>query len=176
MSSTSAASQLFEHLAEYQVAVCKECRYAVWPNQIAGHLQKQHQKSRKEAEAVGESICGWAGLIQYPGELDAPRSVVQPVQQLPVYDDGLMCQLNPARCRYVARSTESIRKHWREAHGWSAAKKRGRPSQIRGKKVQAEVEEGCKRVHCQQLFGNRHGSQYFEVQPPPRRRAPASSH
>lgn len=32
--------------------------------------------------------------------------------------------------------------------------------------MQAEVEEGCKRVHCQQLFGNRHGSQYFEVQPP----------
>ncbi|KAF1922380.1 uncharacterized protein M421DRAFT_10594 [Didymella exigua CBS 183.55] len=25
------------------------------------------------------------------------------------------------------------------------------------------MEDGCKRVHCQQLFGSWHGSQYFEV-------------
>jgi hypothetical protein len=168
MSSTSPACQFFEHLAEYRVAVCRECRYAVWPDQIAGHLQKQHKKPRREAEAVGESIRSWPGLIQYPSELDAPSSVVQPVPQLPVYADGLLCQLDPGRCQLVFRSNKALKEYWRKAHaGWSAGKKRGRPSQARGKAIQAQMEEGCRRVYCQQLFGSRHRSQYFEVQSAP---------
>ncbi|OAL42729.1 hypothetical protein IQ07DRAFT_616828 [Pyrenochaeta sp. DS3sAY3a] len=109
--------QYFEHLAKYQVAVCRECRYAVWPDQIKGHLQKQHKQLHRRAKAVGDA-------------LEIPSNGVQPIPQLPV---------------------------------WSAGKKRGRPSRIREKDVQAEVDEGCKPVHCQRLFGSRHGSQYFEV-------------
>jgi hypothetical protein len=32
--------------------------------------------------------------------------------------------------------------------------------------MQAQMEQGYRPVHCQRLFGSRHGSQYFEVQPP----------
>jgi hypothetical protein len=59
----------FEHVPEYSVAACQECRYAVWPNQIEGHLQEQHKTSRKEAEVVGQQVRSWAGLTQYPSEL-----------------------------------------------------------------------------------------------------------
>jgi superfamily II DNA helicase RecQ len=153
-------------LAEYQVAVCNECRYAVWPSQVKGHLQEQHKIQRREAEAVGEDVRSWPGLIQYYGELVLPSQIRDPIAELSLYDNGLLCQLEPARCRYIARSTESIRKHWREAHGWSAARKRGRPSRIQAQGVQAQVQEGCRQVYCQRFFTSRNGSQYFEVKPP----------
>lgn len=156
----------FEHLAEYRVAVCNECRYAVWPSQIKGHLQEQHRIKRGEAEAVGDDIRSWPGLIQYYGELVLPSQVGDPIAQLSLYEDGLLCQLEPARCRYIARSTESIRKHWREAHGWSAAGRRGRPSRTQAQGIQAQVQEGYRQVYCQRFFTSRNGSQYFEVRPP----------
>jgi hypothetical protein len=159
-------SQYFEHLAEYEVAVCKECRYAVWPDQIEGHLQEQHKIRLREASAEGEAIRSWAGVIQYPSQLKLPSRVPKPVTQLPLHADGLLCQLNLDSCQYIARSRESIRKHWRECHGWSAGKKRGRPSRTERKRVQAQVEEGYKQVYCQRLFSSRHGAQYFQVQQP----------
>jgi hypothetical protein len=41
-----------------------------------------------------------------------------------------------------------------------------RPSQIKEKELQAQIEQGNRPVHCQRLFDSRHGSQYFEVQLP----------
>lgn len=159
--------QMFEHLTEHQLAVCRECRYAVWPDQIEGHLQKQHKTSLKSAQAVGDAVRQWPGLLQYPSELEIPTSCVDAISQLPVYDDGLLCQLESARCRLVLRSPKALKEHWRTIHRWSVGKKRGRPSQIREKTIQAKLEDGCKRVHCQRLFGSRHGSQYFEVRVTP---------
>jgi hypothetical protein len=156
----------FEHVPEYSVAACQECRYAVWPNQIEGHLQEQHKTSRKEAEVVGQQVRSWTSLTQYPSELEIPSGIPRPVQQLPVYTDGLLCQLDAGSCLYITRSKECMRKHWQRQHQWSAGKKRGRPSQIKEKRLQAQIEQGHRPVHCQRLFGSRHGSQYFEVQLP----------
>ncbi|KAI1521337.1 hypothetical protein PtrSN001A_012196, partial [Pyrenophora tritici-repentis] len=50
-----------------------------------GHLQRQHKVSHKEAEAVGQQIRSWAGLVQYPSELEVPSGVPKPVRQLPVH-------------------------------------------------------------------------------------------
>jgi hypothetical protein len=71
MAEASIACQYFHHLAEYQVAVCKECQYTVWPNQIEGHLQEQHKIKQKDATKVGTEVRGWAGVIQYPSEFVA---------------------------------------------------------------------------------------------------------
>jgi hypothetical protein len=86
----------FHHLAEYQVAICKECQYAVWPDQIEGHLQEQHKIKRKDASRVGLEVRSWVSVMQYPSEFVAPSQVVAPHPQLPVYTDGLLCQLNPS--------------------------------------------------------------------------------
>jgi hypothetical protein len=94
MAEASIASQYFYYLAEYQVAVCKECQYAVWPDQIEGHLQEQHKIKRKDASKVGIEVRSWAGVIQYPSEFVAPSQVIAPHPQLPVYTDGLLCYLN----------------------------------------------------------------------------------
>src|SRR6185369_1205307 len=164
MADTGLECRYFEHLVEYKLAICRECRYAVWPDQVEGHLHDQHKISRKKAGFVGEIVRDWPGLIRYPSELELPSGVIEPIAQLALYPDGLLCRRDPTRCRYIARSAESIRRHWREHHGWSAAGKRGRPSRTKEKMVQMQAEEGCKRVHCQRFFSSRHGSQYFEVQ------------
>jgi hypothetical protein len=111
MSKHNIACQYFEHMAEYGIAACQECRYAVWPDQIEGHLQEQHKVSRKQAGIVGEQICSWAELLHYPSELKVPGGVPQPMLQLLMYTDGILGQLYPSGCQYVIRSKEAIQKH-----------------------------------------------------------------
>ena len=167
MSKFDLAGQYFEHVAEYSVAACQECRYAVWPDQIEGHLQRQHKVGYKEAEAVGQQVRSWAGLVQYSSELEIPRSVQTPVPQLALYEDGMLCDLGVGNCQQVFRSSKSLKNHWRKDHqGWSAGERRGRPSRTRAQGLQARTQQGYRRVYCQRLFGSRHGSQYFEVQAP----------
>jgi superfamily II DNA helicase RecQ len=167
MAEASIACQYFHHLAEYRVAVCKECQYAVWPDQIEGHLHEQHKIQRRDASEIGSEVRRWAGVIQYPSEFVPPSQIVAPHPQLPIYSDGLLCQLNPSQCQRVLRSIKSMKQHWHEDHqGWSAGKKRGRPSRTKAKGLQAQMDQGYTRVHCQRLFGSRHGSQYFQVHGP----------
>ena len=54
----------FDHLQEYSLAVCKECRHGVLPSHIAGHLMKAHRLLSKDAQLVAEEIESWAGLVQ----------------------------------------------------------------------------------------------------------------
>jgi hypothetical protein len=161
------ACQHFHHVAEYQVAVCKECQYAVWPYQIEGNLQEKHNIRHKDASEIGSEVRSWTGVIQYPSEFTAPSGIVAPHPQLPVYADGLLCQLNRSQCQQVFRSTMCIKKHWRKEHqGWSVGKKRGRPSRTKEKGLQARMDQGYTRVHCQRLFGSRNRSQFFQVHGP----------
>jgi hypothetical protein len=140
MSEHNIACQYFEHVAEYRVAACRECRYAVWPDQIKGHLQNQHKVSRNQAEIVGELIRSWPGLLQYPSKLEVLGGVPQPVPQLPVYTDEILCQLDPSGCQYVVQSKEAIRKHWHTNHqGWSAGGRQGRPSRTSAQRLQTRV-------------------------------------
>jgi hypothetical protein len=54
MTESSVAGEYFEHLVEYALAVCKECRYGVFPSQVKSHLQRTHCVSHKEAEVVAK--------------------------------------------------------------------------------------------------------------------------
>ncbi len=167
MAGVPVENEYIEHLGEYQLAVCKECRYGVWPDQLESHLQGiNHKLSRKEAGFVAGDVRSWSGLIPYASELELPSYVNQPMRQLPLYQDGLLCRLDPSRCDYICRGLETIKKHWRESHQWSVGKKRGRPSRTREKGVERQVQEACNAVHCQRLFVQGRGSQYFEVRQP----------
>ena len=163
MAESSIASEFFEHLVEYALAICKECRHGVLPSQVKSHLQRVHRASYKEAESVADEVSRWGGLIQYASEVEVPSHVIQPIPQLPVWPDGLMCQVDPNRCRLICRSAEAMRKHWQQIHNWSAARKRGRPSRMEAEKIQARISTSCKAVHCQRLLVQGQGSQYFEV-------------
>jgi superfamily II DNA helicase RecQ len=166
MAETDVELQHFQHLAEYSIAICKDCRHGVLPSHIKSHLQRAHKVKDKQAEDIAERVRSWSGLIEYASELQAPSQVIPLISQLPVYRDGLLCQLDAARCCKVLRSAKAMKKHWQGAHNWSVASKGGRPSQVAQKDIQLRIDEGCRRVHCQRLFIQGPGSQYFEVQLP----------
>ncbi|KAJ4405824.1 hypothetical protein N0V91_004933 [Didymella pomorum] len=88
MAESSIASQHFEHLAEYALAVCRECRHGVLLSQIKSHVQRSHHVIRKEAELIADEVRNWAGLSEYASELNVPSQVIEPIQQLPPGDGG----------------------------------------------------------------------------------------
>lgn len=83
------ASDHFDHLAGWQVVVCKECRHAVWPEEVRGHLHgKQHGIPKQEASAVADEVQQWPGIIRYRSELTVPKRIGEPIPELPLYTDG----------------------------------------------------------------------------------------
>jgi hypothetical protein len=48
--------QHFEYLAEYSIAICKECRHGVLPSHIKSHLQYAHKVKQKQAEDIAERV------------------------------------------------------------------------------------------------------------------------
>ena len=48
--------QHFEHLAEYSIAICMECRRGVLPSHIQSHLQRAHKIKQKHAEDIAERV------------------------------------------------------------------------------------------------------------------------
>jgi hypothetical protein len=53
----------------------------------------------------------WAGVVQYPSEFTVPNTIVAAHLQLPIYTDGLLCQLDPSQCQRVLRTTKCMKKH-----------------------------------------------------------------
>jgi hypothetical protein len=104
MAETDIELQHFEHLAAYSIAVCKECRHGVLPSHIKSHLQHAHKVKQKQAEDIAERVRSWPGLVEYASEIRVPSQVAAPLSQLPVYPDGLLCQLDAASCSKVFRS------------------------------------------------------------------------
>lgn len=157
--------EYFEHLIKYQVAVCKECRHGIIPSQIKNHLQHIHKVRQLQAEIIADSVRSWPGLTEYASEIAVPEHAVPPICQLLEYTDGLKCQLDPTDCHQILRSKEAMRKHWKKRHNWTPAAKKGRPSLSARGRIQTRSQQGLKAVHCQRLFIQGPGSQYFEVQP-----------
>jgi hypothetical protein len=91
-SKAAMATEHFHYSSQWQVVICKECRYAVWPSQVTGHLtNKQHGISRKKASSIAEEVQEWAGVIQFPSEFQMPEYVETGVDNLPVFEDGIKC-------------------------------------------------------------------------------------
>ncbi|KAH7000823.1 hypothetical protein B0J12DRAFT_692848 [Macrophomina phaseolina] len=163
------ATVYFSHLVEHRLAVCKECKYAVWPDQVEGHLRgKHHRMGQKQAECISDEIRGWHGLIVFPSELEVPDQVEQPITELPLFEDGLRCQKNPSNCQYICRDKMTMKKHWRKDHQWSIGGngKGGGSGKSKDEKIGKRFQEAAKQVYCQRFFPTFQGSQYFEVRRP----------
>lgn len=155
----------FQHLHEWQVIVCKQCRHAVWPQEVQSHLQGgQHRMSIKRAQAIAMEVREWPGVIHCKTDLIVPNYVYNPIAEIPLYTDGLQCQLEPDKCSYICR--KSIRQHWVTVHGWSVKGSGGRPEQVKRADVERRFQQNTKAVYCQRLFPSRHGSSYFEIRNP----------
>lgn len=162
------ATEHFHHSSEWHVVICKECQYAVWPNQIVGHLtNKQHALPRKIALSISDEIEQWPGIALFPSEFRVPDSVTVAIDGLALYEGGIKCELGARTCRYVCRDWNTVKKHWREVHGFSPGQKRGGSGRLRKEDIERQVSQSCRHVRCQRFFVQKDHSQYFEVQSTP---------
>jgi hypothetical protein len=103
------AHTFFQPNHKLRVAICRQCKYAVRPREIVGHLTKPkgaHVIPHNVAEEVLTQIVDtWPNISDDPTDL--PQSVERPIPRLTIYDDGILCTF----CGYVCRTIESIRKH-----------------------------------------------------------------
>ena len=151
----------FEHLAEYQLVVCKSCQYAVWPSQVRQHYQgTNHKWTRQAAHDLETAILSWPNVLQYPIELTVPSQVDHALPGLKVHTDGLLCQFNPTECQYICCSREGMRIHCLRQHGFSKQRRKGNVS--RGS-TERETPEPWIAIQCQRFFPSRQGSQFFAV-------------
>ena len=154
----------FERLDRFPVVVCRQCRYAVWPDQIEGHLRRAHRHvAHRMARRLGDEVRSWPEIMIYPSQLEVPASIPEPIQQLMIHQQGWQCQLQPPHCQYVCREFASMDQHWREQHQWSRARHSGRPSRKERLEIQRRQERACRPVRCQRLFPQGEGSGYFAI-------------
>lgn len=158
------AVNYFQHHVEWRVIVCKECRHAVWPGQVVGHLTgKQHRMAKRDAERFADEVQQWPGVAQYPSEFEAPRYVQQSIHGMPVYTDGVKCEMDAGKYAYVCRSVDVMKEHWRKIHQHSVGQSRGGSGIDRKEDVERQVRSGCRKVSCQRFFPQGAHSQYFAL-------------
>lgn len=161
---TVETKDLFEHLPEWRVIVCRQCRCAVWPSEVATHLtNKQHRHPRKVAERIAQEVAEWPGIVPYPSLFELPSFITQSIPQLPLFDDGLQCQLDPTHCQYITRDVKALKGHWRTWHAWSVQPGRGGSGAAKQAALQERFNQARTTVQCQRFFVSRAHSQYVEV-------------
>ena len=167
MASSGNASNYFHHVAAWQVIVCKECCYAVWPDEVQGHLHgKKHRIPKKEARAIAKEVEEWPGVARYNGESELPHRIHEPIPELPLYTDGWKCQLGRDPCQYICRDKKTIKTHWQAQHQWSTRSKPGKPEASEAGNASKRFQQGATKVDCQRFFRTRCGSHYLEVRRP----------
>ncbi|GME30940.1 uncharacterized protein LTHEOB_12917, partial [Neofusicoccum parvum] len=110
---------------------------------------------RKQAELIGSEVRGWRGLIASPSQLEVLAHqqqqeqeeeeevvvLLQPIAELPLFEDGLLCRKDPG----------------------SGSKKGGGSGKGKEETAERRFQEMARPVYCQRFFPTFHGSQYFEV-------------
>jgi len=161
------ASDYFNACLEHRVALCKLCCYAVWPDQAQSHLSDRHPDlNAQERAAVVADLRTWPGLATSTDLTFAlPAAIDTPITGLPVFSDGLQCQLQPGTCHFICRSEKGIKKHWRTSHQWSLAEGRRDGAFTVSKRLDLATRQlsAQRPVHCQRLFHHGTYARYFEV-------------
>jgi hypothetical protein len=119
----------------------------------------------KHAEAVliQDAVQEWEGIAQHAADVVIPHHINQAFPGLPTHPDGLLCRRDYPGCQYIGRSLNSMRNHWRAAHGWSRYPRGGRIRWEQHIQQEAELQQSYVIVTCQRIFPTRKGSHYIHV-------------
>ncbi|KAF1818794.1 uncharacterized protein K489DRAFT_326976, partial [Dissoconium aciculare CBS 342.82] len=166
--SINMASEYFEYEREWQLAVCRECRVAIWPAHAAAHLRGPvHRVPGAKAQQAADELQAWPGIVNHVSQFAIPIHVDRPVPALALYMDGIQCRLEPTTCRYINRSMRGIQEHWRTCHQWSVRSGRGGGSgAAKARDVEAAKARACAPLQCQRFFAQGPHSSYVEVRQP----------
>lgn len=109
--------QLFLHLPERRVLLCKECRYAIQPSAISRHLKEIHRIYRSDRRVLVEYAQGLD--LADPPDVVLPRPHEPPVPFLPI-EGGLAC--GAEACGYLCVTAKRMKHHWKQGHDHSVSK------------------------------------------------------
>lgn len=150
---------ILRYLADFRVAVCTVCKFAVQPQAISSHLLR-HKIYRHERHRI-LSVFSKLGLAN-PDDIVLPSAHTAPLPDLPVLE-GLAC-CAPA-CHHLCLSSKRMHQHWRVAHHESDSEQiRSRPARMqtlfRGTKIHY-FEVG--RPHVAALVGRRNSHESSRI-------------
>jgi hypothetical protein len=108
-------------------------------------------------------IQQWDYIDDQP-EVDSwPRQIDEPIPELPIYEDGILCQ----QCEvYKCRQIGTMKMHWLKAHNYRIQQGRGRPTPTQVEAIQATIEANTRPVSRQRIFAQGPGSHYIRVARP----------
>ena len=121
----------FIHLPKYRIIVCHACPrpFAVVPSQIAVHLQNHHSHVGLAArQQMVQMVDQMPNLARQPDEVIYPAPWDDPIEGLPLYDDGLRCLgtfSSGHKCERVLRSVAAMQRHCKQEHDWVNQQQRG---------------------------------------------------
>ena len=145
--------QFFDISSRWQVAICRQCRHAVWPRDIGGHLKdRDHRLPAKEALRIKREVQA-TSVIQDPAEFEPIQYLEEPIPELKVYHDAWTCTVEPT-CHFTALAQGTLKNHCAKQHPGSR-----RRSQYRR---QGHYDPWV-RVTCQQMFPSSRGSNCYRV-------------
>ncbi|KAJ5396387.1 uncharacterized protein N7487_003512 [Penicillium crustosum] len=160
----------------HPVVVCSQCKIGVRPKETNGHLNHQHKKL---SPAVRQQIASRVQQWDRAAECDSyipPASLPMPIAGIAEYPDALMCTIQDIdyqaaqnagsvdMCRYIARTPQTMRKHWRLHH--PALLENGVPS----------TAQPTTQVVCQKVFTSGTGSHYVMIEAQPAKRSVQDTH
>lgn len=103
------AHEIFHVNTEFRVLICQKCQYGVRPGHIESHLRgTAHRIPVTWAWYIKNIVQQWDHIDNEP-EVDIwPRQIDQPIPELPIYNDGILCRQYQV---YICRQTRTIKGH-----------------------------------------------------------------
>src|SRR5258708_39193404 len=144
--------QYFHLLPAPRLLVCKQCRYAVWPDEIPKHL-KAHAVKRDEINAIKEELgdqdLATRQSFKFPPKTNSAIPELMPAKE------GIACRYR--ECGYVCSTSEAMRTHHKSNNLMRA--KRGRPT--KGSQNNREKMMQRRGVY-QNIFRSSNQAAYFQ--------------
>ena len=117
-------------MEEFKIIVCRECRFAIVPDQVAQHMKNHHPSHPSRSRPVlQKAIERLQDIAHRSQDVKYPPPDHRSIPGLPIYKDGLKCTYtNPSNstiCGYICQSESAMKLHCRGRHGWKSSKTRG---------------------------------------------------
>jgi hypothetical protein len=154
----------FVKLPEFPFVICTICHYAYIVKEIEPHLKKHHKGIKAATRRdIAQQIKDLPGIIEDQRGLltwQKPPPTIDPIPHIhPPVTDKLGC--NEEGCLYVTGTIRGIQGHYRNEHGWSNPRGRGR--RFMHQPMDPSEVPWRTGVQSQQLFRNGSASGWFEV-------------
>ena len=155
----------FTCLSKCRVVLRKTCHYCVLLDNARTHLKEKYSRLPKAERAlICDELQALQGVSHSYEQFDVPQAVDQPVQGSRLFQDGKQCRLELKECTFVCRSTDSLKKHWRAVHKWTATGRRGKSRAAASLQVSVQKQaDAWKPVCCQRFFHTGRHTCYFTV-------------